>query len=157
MLTLYNWERLFLLNSVPHRYHRVMEAIGNAAGTSCVIVHALARATKNAIGFKNEIEIYQHWLGTLQVSLEKIRPIGVAETVQGGETMSEGRDRALADIIAGVQRILSRVQEDATRIRAAKAMGRIQWAIYERDRCYGSIKAIRELLEYLERAVGSRR
>lgn len=134
-----------------------MEAVGNTASTSYAIIHALARATENAREFENEFERCQLRLDTLQVRLEAIRPIEVAEVIQGGETIPERRQRSLAHLIADVQRTLSKVQEDASKIRAARTTGRMQWVIYKRDRCYRSIAEINALVADLERAAGNRR
>ncbi|KAL7894691.1 hypothetical protein HDV63DRAFT_383521 [Trichoderma sp. SZMC 28014] len=132
-----------------------METVGNTTSTSYAIIHALARATENAREFENEFERCQLRLDTLQVQLEAVRPIKVTEPIQAGETITERRERSLAHLIAGVQRTLSKVQEDVAKIRAAKTMGRMQWAIYKRDRCYRSIKQINALVADLERAAGS--
>jgi hypothetical protein len=128
-----------------------MEAVGNTASTSYAIIHALARATENAREFENEFERCQLRLDTLQVRLEAVRPVEVAEAI------TEGRERSLAHLIASVQRTLSKSQEDATKIRAARTMGRMQWVIYKRDRCYRSIAEINALVADLERAAGNRR
>lgn len=134
-----------------------MEAVGNTASTSYAIIHALVRATENAREFENDFERCRLRLDTLQVRLEAVRPIDVAEAIQGGETIPERRETSLAHLIAGVQRTLYKVQEDAIKIRAAKAMGRMQWVIYKRDRCYRSIAEINALVADLERAAGSQR
>lgn len=132
-----------------------MEAV-NTANTSYAIIHALARATENAREFENEFERCQLRLDTLQVRLEAVRPIEVTEAIRSDETIPGRRRKSVAQLIASVQRTLSKVQEDATKIMAAKTMGRMQWAIYKRDRCYRSIAEIDALVADLERAAGSR-
>lgn len=144
-----------VFNQLGSAYHQVMETVGNIASTSYTIIHALARATENARAFENEFGRCQLRLDTLQVRLEAVRPIEVTELIQGDETITERQERSLALLIAGVQRTLSKVQEDAAEIRAAKTMGRMQWD--KRDRCYRSIKEINALVADLERAAGSQR
>lgn len=128
-----------------------MEAVGNTASTSHVIIHALIRATQNAREFKNESKIYQLKLAILQRRLEHIRVINNASAIRDNEIIPKQQDRSLAQIITDIQHALSEAQQDSTKI------SRLQWIIYKRDDCYKSITDIDALVADLERLASNRR
>ncbi|PON26144.1 hypothetical protein TGAM01_v205088 [Trichoderma gamsii] len=125
-----------------------------------------------------EVEIHRLELDILQVRLsrqiEAFSTINNMEAMQNNLQAYEEQQRQLAEIIAAVQHILSIAQQDATRIRGnvaegasvggsllafldkcraqkARAISRMQWAIYRRDRCERNLAAITALIVELER------
>jgi hypothetical protein len=105
--------------------------------------------------------------------------IQVSETLSTPFEIAEKEERSLAEILAAVQHTLSKAQRDAAKIRSdlivgppldeqsarlrglafldkrrlqtAKAIGRMQWAIYKRDRFDRSIADIAALVADLEK------
>ncbi|PON26143.1 hypothetical protein TGAM01_v205087 [Trichoderma gamsii] len=171
-----------------------MEAVGNTANISHAIFQFLLHAQK-AREFKDEFERHQLRLNILQVRLSRqIKALRHIDNVQSGSScltvqvneksstsleIAEKEQGSLAEILAAVQRTLSKAQRDATKMRTnlvggpplldeqpgqlrglafldkrrlqtAKAIGRVQWAIYKRDRFDRSIADIAALVADLE-------
>jgi hypothetical protein len=154
-----------------------MEPVVNAATTA--IIRSLIRAIRAGA---LEVEIHRLELDILQLRLsrqiEAFSSINNLEPMQNNSQAYEEQQRQLAEIIAAVQHILSHAQQDAVRLRAnvageagvggsllafldkcraqkARAISRIQWAIYRRDRCERNLAAITTLIIELERLANS--
>lgn len=154
-----------------------MEPVVNAATTA--IFRSLIRAIR-AGAF--EVEIHRLELNILQVRLsrqvEAFSTLNNTEVIQNSSQTSQEQQRLLTEILAEVQHILSNAQQDATRIRVnvtgsasvggsllafldkcraqkARAISRVQWAIYRRDRCERNLAAITELIVKLESLASS--
>lgn len=154
-----------------------MEPVVNAATTAIIrsLIHAI-----RAGAF--ETEIHRLELDLLQVRLsrqvEAFSTINNTEAIRHSSQTSQEQPRQLAGILTEVQHILSNAQQDATRIRAnaaegvgvggslltfldkcrvqkARAIGRIQWVMYRRDRCERNLAAITTLVVELERLASS--
>jgi prophage DNA circulation protein len=154
-----------------------MEPVVNA--TTTAIIRSLIRAIRAGA---LEVEIHRLELDILQVRLsrqiEAFSAINNLEPMQNNSQAYEEQQRQLAEIIAAVQHVLSHAQQDAVRLRAtvaggagvgssllafldkcraqkARAISRMQWAVYRRDRCERNLAAITTLIVELERLANS--
>ncbi|UKZ62351.1 uncharacterized protein TrAtP1_003601 [Trichoderma atroviride] len=154
-----------------------MEPVVSAATTA--IIRSLIRTIKAGTF---EVELHRLELDILQIRLsrqvEAFSTINNTEAIQHNSQTSQEQQRQLAEILADVQHILSYAQQDAERLRAnvaggasvdgslqafldkcraqkARAIGRIQWAVYRRERCERNLAAITALIVELERLASS--
>ncbi|KAL7894692.1 hypothetical protein HDV63DRAFT_383520 [Trichoderma sp. SZMC 28014] len=153
-----------------------MEPVINAATTA--VIRSLIRAIRTGAF---EVEIHRLELNLLQVrfsrQIEAFSTVNTEATQNNSQAFQE-QQRLLAEILAEVQNVLSNAQQDATRIRVnvaerasvggsllafldkcralqARAVSRIQWAVYRRDRCERDLAAITALIVELERLASS--
>jgi hypothetical protein len=154
-----------------------MEPIIDAATTA--IIRSLIHALRN---HALEVKTHRLKLDILQVRLsrqiEVFSTANYTEALQYGSQISQEQDRLLMEILAEVQHVLSDARQDATRItistaesvsvgsnrlafldkcraRKARAISRMQWAIYRRARCERRSIAILALIDALEGLVSS--
>lgn len=159
--------------TVPPLLHQTMESVVNAATTAFIrsLIHAIRAGAFEA-------EIHRLELDLLQIRLsrqvEAFSTINNTEALQHTSQIPQEQQRPLAEILAQVQHILSHAQQDAIKIRAnvakgatvggsllafldkcraqkARAISRMQWAVYRRHRCERNLAAITALVDEVER------
>lgn len=154
-----------------------MEPVVNAA-TTAIIRSLICAIRAGAL----EVEIHRLELDILQVRLsrqvEAFSAINNSETIRNSPQNFKEQQRQLSEIVAAIQCILSSAQQDAIRINAnvaegtgvggnllafldrcksrkARAISRMRWVVYRRDRCERNIAAITALVVELERLHGT--